>query len=132
LRNVHSLVQTDYIGTTCMTLHVTTVYKQLFTCCFYYNTVHTKRVQYSKFTKFLKNFGKFWKIPRFPENPGISGKCRGKFPGFRGKLLFGISEIPKLLETFSANFMFFIKTALCSSVHAIKFRVKLIKIRVFS
>jgi hypothetical protein len=78
------------------------------------------------------------KIPPFIENPRISGKSgnfgksRGNFPGFRGKLFFGISEISKLSETFSANFMFFIKTALCSSVHSIKLSVKLIKIRVFS
>jgi hypothetical protein len=72
------------------------------------------------------------------ENPGISGKsgnfgkCREKFPGFWGKLFFGISEIPKLSETFSGNFMFFIKTALRSSVHTIKIHVKLVKIQVFS
>jgi hypothetical protein len=81
---------------------------------------------------------KFWKIPEFSENSGISGKsgnfgkCRGKFPGFRGKLFFGISEISKLSGTFSENFVFFIKTALCSSVHTVTFHVKLIKIRVFS
>jgi hypothetical protein len=84
------------------------------------------------------NSGKFWKIPEFRENPGISGKsgnfgkCRGEFPGFRGKLFFGISEIPKLSGTFSANFMFFIKTALRSSVHTIKISVQWIKIHVFS
>jgi hypothetical protein len=83
-------------------------------------------------------FRKFWKISTFLENPGISGKsgnfgkCRGKFPGFRGKLFFGILEIPKLSGAFSANLMFFIKTALRSSVHTIKISVKLIKIRVFS
>jgi hypothetical protein len=82
----------------------------------------------------LERFGKFEEIPRFSENPGISGKsgnfgkCRGKFPGFRGKLFFGISEIPKLSGTFSANFMFFIKTALRSSVHVIKISVKWIEI----
>jgi hypothetical protein len=37
-----------------------------------------------------------------------------------------------LSGTFSANFIFFIKTALRSSVHTIKISVKLIKIRVFS
>jgi hypothetical protein len=93
---------------------------------------------YLLYTSHYNSFPKLWKIPRFPENPRISGKsgnfgkCRGKFPGFRGKLFFGISEIPKLSGTFSINFMFFIKTALYSLVHAIKIHVKLIKIRVFS
>jgi hypothetical protein len=87
---------------------------------------------------FTHNYRKLWKISEFLENPGISGKsgnfgkCRGKFPGFRGKLFFGISEIPKLSETFSGNFLFFIKTALHSSVYNIKINVKLIKIQVFS
>ena len=81
---------------------------------------------------------KFPKIPEFPENPGISGKsgnfgkCRGNFSGFRGKLVFGISEIVKTSGTFLLNFLFFIKTALQSSVHSIKIQVKVIKIRVFS
>jgi hypothetical protein len=66
----------------------------------------------------FEEYLKIGRIPEFPENLGISGKsrnfgkCRGKFPGFRGKLFFGISEIPKLSETFSGNFLFFIKTAL--------------------
>jgi hypothetical protein len=86
----------------------------------------------------LQSFGEFLKFPKILENPGISGKsgnfgkCRGKFPGFRGKLFFGILEIPKLSGTFSENFVFFIKTALCSRVHSITFRVKLVKIPVFS
>jgi hypothetical protein len=90
------------------------------------------------YSKSPESLGKFWKTPGFLENLGISGKsgnfgkCRGKFPGFRGKLFFGISEIPKLSETFSGNFLFFIKTALRSSVHSIKTHVKFIKIRVFS
>jgi hypothetical protein len=80
----------------------------------------------------------FQKIFEFRGNPGISGKsgnfgkCRGKFPGFRGKLFFRISEIPKLSGTFSAKFVFFIKTALRSRVHTIKINVKFIKIHVFS
>jgi hypothetical protein len=63
-------------------------------------------------------FGNLWKIPRFPGIPGISGKsgnfgkCWGNFLRFRGKLFFGISEIPKLSGTFLSNYMFFIKTAL--------------------
>jgi hypothetical protein len=117
----------------------------MFVSAFYvsiFNIVHTclTRITYHILFEKLnipENFGKLRKFPTFRENLGISGKsgnfgkCRGKFPGFRGKLFFGISEIPKLLETFSANFMFFIKTALRSSVHVIKISVKLIEIRVF-
>ena len=81
------------------------------------------------------NFGEF---REFLENPGISGKsgnfgkCRGNFSGFRGKLFFGISEIVKTSGTFLSNFVFFVKTALRSSVHSIKLYVNLVKIRVFS
>jgi hypothetical protein len=93
---------------------------------------------YCKFRQGLKKPVKFRRIPLFPENPGISGKsgnfgkCRGNFSGFRGKLFFGISEIVKTSGTFLLNFLFFIKTALQSSIHSIKIYVKLIKIRVFS
>jgi len=78
------------------------------------------------------------KIPEFPENSGISGKSgnfgksRRKFPGFRGKLFSGISEITKSSDNFSENFVVFIKTALRSSVHIVKISVKLVKFRVFS
>ena len=87
--------------------------------------------------KFVK-FRKFRKMLEFPENPGISGKSgnfgksRRKFPGFRGKLFSGIFEITKSLDNFSENFVFFIKTALCSSVHIVKINVKSVKFRVFS
>jgi hypothetical protein len=90
--------------------------------------------------KTSENSGKFWdfrkfrhfcKIREFPENPGIFGKCRENFSGFRGKLFFEISEIVKLSGTFLPNVLFFIKTALYSIVHILKIRVKLIKIRVF-
>jgi hypothetical protein len=79
----------------------------------------------------FEKFRKIWENSRISRKSRNFEKCRGKFPGFRGKLFFGISEIPKLSGTFSANFMFFIKTALHSSVHSIKISVKLIKIRVF-
>jgi hypothetical protein len=80
----------------------------------------------------LGRFTKFPEIPGFSGKSGNFGKCRGNFSGFRGKLFFGISEITKLSGTFLSNFLFFIKTALCSSVHVIQIRVKLIEIRVFS
>jgi hypothetical protein len=77
-------------------------------------------------------FWKFLEISEISGKSGNFGKCRGKFPGFRGKLFFGISEITKLSDTFSENFMFFIKPALRSSVYTVEINVKLIKIRVFS
>ena len=86
----------------------------------------------------MDDYVEFRKILDFPENPGISeksgnfGKCRGKFPGFRGKLFSGISEIAKSSDNFSENFVVFIKTALRSSAHIVKISVKLVKFDVFS